>query len=250
MEHRFDSDFYTYSEKERVAILKFNTKIFELVTGLDASDTLFRHLKEIEYDKNIKALLVLHDNEALNEKSYDDFLNKLISEREDDEETPDFCEKNVRFREINILNNLIRHFFDFQKICFIGISGDLVTPFFGLSLAFDIRILSEKANFIMAHNKYGLHPSGALPYFLTQFLGYAKAVELQLTDHISAKEAKDTGLATHILADKNFEDKCLEIIFRYMKIRSCTLRNTKRLNHFSREALEKYFQYEAEILNL
>ncbi|MBN2347237.1 MAG: enoyl-CoA hydratase/isomerase family protein [Bacteroidales bacterium] len=254
MDNYIKNKHYTSYVIDRIGIIKFNDLIFNLLTSIGDSDDLFDLLKSLEYDKNVKALLILHEKSSFGKKVYENFLNTVFEENTENEESPNLCEKNIRFREINILNNLIRIFFDYKKLCFGGISGEIVTPFIGLSLSLDIRIASNDMKFIFAHNNYGLHPSGAVPYFFTQFLGYSKAMELQLSDEISAQKAKDIGLISHLLPEKDsaeaFEESCITIIKNYLKIRSCTIRNTKQLYHFSRSALEDYFQYESDLLNL
>ncbi len=84
--------------------------------------------------------------------------------------TPDIKEKYVRFREINILNRFIKYLANLNIIVVSDTQGSIVTPFVGVAFVADLIYVRKGTKFIMAHNKYGLHPSGGLPFsFLTLF---------------------------------------------------------------------------------
>jgi enoyl-CoA hydratase/carnithine racemase len=238
--------------RESVAVIKINDKIFDLVTDLEESDHLMDVIKKSENDKKIMALLITNEPGCFGEDIYDQFIHEILEQHShtNKDDLPDFTEKNIRFREINILNKFIREILDYQKLCYAGINGDIVTPFFGTSLAADFRYATENTRFILAHNKFGLHPSGALPFFLSNYLSHSKAIEIQLSHDISAKEAKKLGLINHIFSEENFEDQCLDIINKHLHCSTCTIQRTKQLTNFSRKDLYNYFRFEASLLNL
>ncbi len=129
-------------------------------------------------------------------------------------------------------------------------SGDIVTPFFGVALATDIRYATPDMFFSMAHIKYGLHPSGGLPYFLVHELGYNKAMELLLRDKISAQEALSLGLINKIIDEKEPLPFVINEIKKLINIRSCTLRRTKQLTSLTRKSLNEYFTNEETLINV
>ncbi len=247
-----NNDFIEISAEERIAVVKFKQKIFEFMIDLNESDSLIDFIVEIEHDREIKALFLVNDPLSIDDKGYDEFLSSILTDEHllSEHDSPNFCEKNVRFREINILNKIVKQIAKFNKLCFVGIRGTVVTPFIGASLAADIRYATENTIFSMAHNKYGLHPSGGMPYFLVQELGHQKALEILLSDKITAKEAYAMGLVNKLFPEKDFMNSCINEIKKYIKIKSCTIRNTKRLANFSRTALGDYFNFEASLLNL
>ncbi len=102
----------------------------------------------------------------------------------------------------------------------------------------------------IAHNKYGLHPSGALPYFLITQLGYNRAMKIMFSENISAQEALNLGLINKIVSAENMLDEVLSDIKKITQFRSCTLRRTKQLSSYVRESLSDYFTYEETLLNL
>jgi enoyl-CoA hydratase/carnithine racemase len=236
----------------KIAIIKFREKIFEFIVSLDASDTLIDFISKSQYDNNIKALLFVNEPGSIDEKEYDNFLKSILSDEylKEEDGMPNFCEKNIRFKEINILNKIVKEVVNYNKLCFVGIKGKVVTPFLGAALAADIRYATENTVFVMAHNKYGLHPSGGLPFFLALNLGHQKAMEIQLSEKINAREAFKLGIINKLFPENDFINSCIKEINKFISIKSCTIRNTKRLTNFSRTLINDYFDFEASLLNL
>ena len=79
-----------------------------------------------------------------------------------------------------MIDRIILRLIELKKITYIGLQGEVVTPFFGASLSFDFRFASRDMCFSLAHSQYGLHASGALPFFLPRFLQYSQAIEIIL----------------------------------------------------------------------
>jgi enoyl-CoA hydratase/carnithine racemase len=243
--------FYT-EKRDRIAIIKIKDRVFDLVTDIYESENLMEFITQSEYDNDIAALLFLNEPGCYGEDKYDAFIHRIMERQEvkDKNETPTFSQRNIRFREINILNNIIRGIAAYQKLCFIGINGEVVTPFIGAALAADFRFASKNSRFVMAHNKFGLHPSGALPFFLAHYMHHSTALSMQLSHDITVERARELGLVNEIFPSDHFDDLCIEEVRNYLHCRSCTIRMTKKLTNFSRKDLNDYFQYEAGLLNL
>lgn len=236
--------------RDKVAVVLIKKDVFKLLTT--EHELLFNSLNSFESDNQIKAVLFLNTPESFGEEVYENFLkeNMLPFKEENDFELPNFCNKNVRFRELNILDRLIKYLVNYKKLCFTVLSGSIVTPFFGASLSIDIRYATPEMYYSLAHNKYGLHPSGALPYFLITQLGYNRSMEIMLSDKVTAQEALNLGLINKIISGENVLDLVLSDIKKITQNRSCTLRRTKQLSSFVRESLSDYFTYEGTLLNL
>jgi enoyl-CoA hydratase/carnithine racemase len=252
MDYFINNDHIETFADEKTVIIRFRQKVFEFIINLDESDTLVEFIRRTQYDNNVKALLFINEPDSINDKEYDNFLKSVLSEEQckGDYEVPDIHGKNIRFKEINILNKIVKEIVNYNKLCFVGITGTVVTSFFGAALAADIRYASENAVFSMAHNKYGLHPSGGLPFFLSQALGHQKAMEIQLSERISAHEAYKLGIINKLFPEKNFTERCIKEIKKFTRIKGCTIRNTKRLTNFNRSLINDYFDFEAGLLNL
>jgi len=252
MDYHFERESFVTYFNQAVAIVRIKGKVFDLVTDLEESELMLDFIKKTEYDPQIMALLIINDPGSYGLDEYEQFMHKIVELQniQDKDASPNFIQKNTRFREINILNKIIKGTAEYQKLSFVGIDGDIVTPFFGASLSADFRFATKGSKFIMAHKKYGLHPSGALPYFLSRYIGHSKAMEIQLSEVLKVKKAMELGLINEILEPEDFERQCLKKIDKYIQCRTCVIRRTKQLTNFINRDLNDYFQFEASLLNL
>lgn len=79
---------------------------------------------------------------------------------------------------------------------------------FSLSLACDMRIVSETAKFISSFVKVGLSGDYGATYFLTMLVGPARAREiLFLSPSLTAAEAMNLGLVNRVLPDDRLEEE-------------------------------------------
>jgi enoyl-CoA hydratase/carnithine racemase len=252
METVIDNQFFTASTQDTLAIINFKNNIFDLITNIDESQILTEFIRSTEYDNTIKGLLVVNEPMCLGEKVYDTFIEGITHEMDESslEHGVRFSEKNVRFREINILNKFIKFLVNYKKLYVAGLSCTMVTPFMGVVLVADLRFATPNLNFKFSHKKYGLHPSGGLPFFLDHYLGHSKAVEVLLSDGMDAEEAMKLGLINRMLPAENFVENCVSLTNKLLEAPASTLRATKRLINFNKNVVEDYFEYEASLLNL
>ncbi len=250
MDYIVDTEYFDVKITNKIAVIHLKNNVYELVTHLNESERLMEIIRDSEYDENIDALLVLNEENCFGEKMYDDFINKIIEQRSlEEQQAPTFTEKVLRFREINILNKMVMGLAEYQKLLYFGLRGDVVTPFFGTSLTADFRFATDNCKFVLAHNKFGLHPTAALPFFLAQKLGHSQAMEIVLGKEISGEEAMGLGLLNNLLPAEDFEKECINLILSQYNCKACTVRRTKQLVNFSRRDLKEYFKYEASLLN-
>jgi enoyl-CoA hydratase/carnithine racemase len=246
------NEFYEISIEEELAFLEIKEKVFEFITDVNLSGKLIDFINNIDHNPDIKALIFYNQPGSLDDNQYDKFIRRIldINENAIDCQNVSFKEKNVRFREINILNTLIRKLAKLQTLVISGLDGTVVTPFIGAAMVADFRYASEDAVLSMIHNKYGLHPSGGLPFFLSDMVHHSKAMEIQMRDKIEAKEAMELGLITKLLPKENFRKNIVSEVKKYTRLNYCTIRDTKRLTNFNRQFLSSYFEMEAGLLNL
>ncbi len=247
-----DNLYFEATIEENLAIVKLKSDAFDLITSINESQVMMDFLREAEYNSAVKGLLLLNEPDCLGEKAYDDFIHSILSEDDitENKDVPTFIQKNTRFRQINILNRFIGFLAGYHKLVFVGISSTIVTPFMGATLVADVRLASPHGAFSLAHRKYGLHPSGAIPFLLTHYLGHSKAIEIQLSDKITADEAFRLGLVNQILPHDLFTENCIRYIQTFFKNYRSTLNTTKRLNNYKNSGLPEYFRHEGSIINL
>jgi len=246
------STYYDISFVDRLVSIKIKKNIFNLLTEWNESNQFYDFLNKIQYNTKVKALLFINEPETFDEVAYNDFLKTTINLTDESQidNSPQFKDKDLMRKEITNLNQLVYELSKFKKICFTVLSGDIVTPFFGAALSMDFRYATPDMHFILAHKKYGLHPSGGLPYFLINQVGYLKAMEIMFSEKITAKEALEYGLINEIILEKDFMETVLIKINNIIQYPNCTLRRTKQLASFMRNNLDEYFLYEKSLLNL
>ena len=238
--------------KDEIAVIKVKGNVFGTITDLAESGKFLSLIDMAEKNPDIKALLLINEPGCLGEDEYDTFLRKVLSREEDAERASQgtLIPKDSRIREINILNRVITHLVEFKKISVMGQQGTIVTPFFGAGLSADFRYAAEGVTYSLYHLKYGVHPGGALPFFLSRYVGHSKAVEVLFKgEKISAREALDLGLITAVLPKADFENHCIREIKKLCQLDLRLINTTKLLVNFPRAELRDYFDIESALLH-
>ncbi len=90
--------------------------------------------------------------------------------------------------------------YDVRKPVIGAINGPAVGVGTTMTLAMDIRFVSEKAKMGLIFNQRGLVPEGACTWFLPRIVGFSKAAEWIFTGKlISPQEALEGGLVSKVL---------------------------------------------------
>lgn len=252
MAKNIDNKYFEATVRDNLAVLSIKAGAFEFISSIDDSQVMMDFLHDAEYDPSVKGLLLLNEPKCLGDQAYEKFIRSILKEDDtlESKDYPVFLQKNVRFRQVYILNKFIRYLSGYHKLVIAGIDCTIVTPFMGAALVADLRLASRNAVFSLAHRKYGLHPSGAIPFFLTHYLGHSKAIELQLSDKIGVEELFRLGLVNQILPADNFRQNCMRYIQPYIDNYRSTLSMTKRLNNFKHRWLQEYLDHESSLMNL
>ncbi|MDD5484146.1 MAG: enoyl-CoA hydratase-related protein [Kiritimatiellae bacterium] len=103
-------------------------------------------------------------------------------------------------REINATYRLVKGIYSINEFTVAAMSGKTVFSLFGPALACDLRVVAEDFMLINRAPYSQLTPWGALPWFLTRFLGHAKTRALLADEKdISAGQALELGLVDKIV---------------------------------------------------
>ncbi len=236
---------------DHIGIIKIKSNIFEIVSELKESSDLFTILDYAEKDNNIKVLLLLNEPQSFSVSEYNKYLSRVLKQNIEHKtyvELTNVDKRMVRARQINILNRIILRMLECKKIIVSGLRGQIVTPVFGATLATDLRFACEDMVYSVSHRRYGLHPSGALPYFLLKYVGQNKTSDILFNiEEIEAKEAHNLGLINKVFPIKNFELSCINELKHLYHLDYNVVKSTKRLFYFYKEDLEKYFALESEM---
>lgn len=103
-------------------------------------------------------------------------------------------------------HRVIMALYDLDKPVIAAVRGPVYGIGNALALACDLIVASETAKFSMAFKKVGVVPDGGAIFFLTQYLGIARAKELVYTARpFDAREAKAMGVAARVVPDDKLE---------------------------------------------
>lgn len=248
----FEREGLSCSVKENIAVMNLTCGAFESLANAEKDMEILDWFDLVEASESVKGVLIINKKDCLGEQAYNDFLSELAGKKLDinnPEAIRKFEKSQARAIEINMLMNFIRRIVTFNKIFIIGLRGNIVTPFLGMSLAMDFRIIDQDTTFSFSHVKYSLHPSGALPFFLPKYIGQGRAVEYMLEGgRINADEALNLGIANKIIAVDSFEEICIKEAVRLCSLNPQYVKITKSLVYNYINELNKFFDLESNYI--
>lgn len=237
---------------EGVLILDFGNSAFSFLTDLYKRDCYFKIMDVVDDAPDIKVVLSLAEPDSLNEESFDDYVRNICGIDIGMKSLGNSWafKKNIkRGRQMCFHRYTIERRVASKKIIIDGLRGTIVTPFFGESLSADLRFATPDMRFSLIHKKYGLHPSGALAFFLPRYIGQGKAVELMLTsDYIDAEQAMELGLINGIIPPEDFVSECIKLAEKVSDLSLSTIESTKLLSTPYKEELDSYFEAEESLV--
>jgi len=235
-----------------IVFIKFKNDVFETMTDLVESERLLNLLEYLRKDDKINAIILSNEPKAFGEQAYDKFTIQILhQDLEKNQPYPnEAIDKISRSKQINILNHVILYLIRINKITVAALNGQIATPFFGTSLAMDFRFVTEDMEFVLPHTKFGLHPTGGLPYFLPRYIGHGKAMEYLLTGQkIPAQKALKLNLVSAILPQKDFEQQVIKRTEEISQQDLGSIGISKRLAYFNRDEIIQYFEMEMEMFS-
>ncbi len=232
-----------------VAVLSVRVVSISAITDLAESGRFLALFHEAEVNNQVRALLLIGLPGGFADGEYEKFICQEEAVLGQPGQPTHL--KTQIIRHINILNRVVTQMADFKKIFAVGLQGSVVTPFFGASLAADFRFASQDMFFSPAHCRHGLHPTGALPYFLPRYVGQAKAAEILFKgEPLDAAALLDLGLITEVLPGDDFERRTIQALQPWCALPGEVILSSKLLlNHANRLGLKRYFDTEAALLH-
>jgi enoyl-CoA hydratase len=116
---------------------------------------------------------------------------------------------------VDAANHVIRAVTELDQPVVCGLNGIAAGVGMSLALACDLVVATESAALTLAFTKIGLMPDGGATATLAASVGRARAMRLALlSDVITAQEAYDAGLVTHVLPDADYAEGLAKIIRR------------------------------------
>ncbi|MFC2115774.1 enoyl-CoA hydratase/isomerase family protein [Bacteroidota bacterium] len=241
---------------EHLAVIKILSKNpwRNLFTDLEKTKEINQLYTRIENDNAIKGLLFLNNPDCFGETAYINFLAEISGKNIDSRQfrkISDFEHEVDRMREILVTQQYILRMVHFRKLTFNGSLGNVSTPFLGAGLSLDFRFASEGGSFTFPHIKYGLHPTGALPFWLPHYVNKSKSDEILFTGKdLSVEEALGLRLIHAIFPVEDFHNRCISEAKTISDISQSAVKSTKELRHDYGKDLIKYFETERRFVGI
>jgi enoyl-CoA hydratase len=104
-------------------------------------------------------------------------------------------------------NRIIRAIVGLDKPVLAAVNGVAAGVGASAALAADVIVAAESATFLLAFARIGLMPDGGSTATVAASIGRARAMRMGLlAEPLSAREAYDAGLVTHVCPDEEFAD--------------------------------------------
>ena len=155
-------------------------------------DALYGHLGEIATDDGVRAVILTGAGRGFCSGGDVTGMAKsdIVSGR---------VRSKKRHRAIHALHTL-------EKPVIAAVRGPIYGIGNALALACDLVVASDTAKFSMAFKKVGIVPDGGAIFFLTQYLGIARAKDLVYTARVvPAAEALELGLVMRVVPDDKLD---------------------------------------------
>lgn len=249
----FENDAFKGWVDESIAIVKVKCNAFYSLINIDMSRIVLNWFDIVSEYNDINVILFLNEKGCLGNTAYEVFVTELTGKDINNGSKNILSEYEliqVRSKEINILNSFIRATVNYKRLVVSGLNGTIVTPFFGASLASNFRFATEDSTIAFSHVKYGIHASGALPFFLPKYIGMGKATEYIFEGgELTVQDAFKLGLISKIFSSQNFESECIKEAKRLSSLGSRYLSWTKHLLIRHNEELINYLHNEEKYVD-
>lgn len=160
-------------------------------------------LEDVRSDDSVRCLILTANGRAF---SAGQDLQEMAGILEAGSDSPD---ANAHLEG---LQEITRRLVSLDTPIIAAVNGIAVGAGVELPIASDIRIASENASFAFPEVRHGLFETNGVMFFLARIVGYGRAVEWMLTGRkISAREAFDAGLVTHVVTPEELMPKAREL---------------------------------------
>jgi enoyl-CoA hydratase len=106
---------------------------------------------------------------------------------------------------VDAANHVIRAITELDKPVVCGLNGIAAGVGMSIALACDLVVATESAALTLAFTRIGLMPDGGATATVAASVGRARAMRLALlSDLVSAREAFDAGLVSHVFPDEEY----------------------------------------------
>lgn len=230
-----ENDFFQCRQENDCALITTKEGAKGIFTTVGLKEEMIATLKAIEDLPDIKGIALIYSSQYQGDAEYKLFFQKVLEDRSVDGQD----RASMRFRTAVI--QFYKIIIKYPKPIVVGMNGNIGPDSLGLSLVCDVRIATEKANFMNPNIHMGFPPSALLSFFLVQSLGSVRATELMLTKtKFSPHEALDLGLITQLASEEDIENTCIGKLKELSELPSHAIIETRNLFHSDVSVIEKH----------
>jgi enoyl-CoA hydratase len=121
-------------------------------------------------------------------------------------------------RAMDAANAIIRAVTQCPRPVLAAVNGVAAGVGCSTALAADLVVAAESASFLLAFARIGLMPDGGTSATVAASIGRARAMRMALlAEPLTAREAYDTGLVSHVAADEEFPTLVDKVVGRLVR---------------------------------
>lgn len=156
---------------------------------------------------------------------------------------------NGSLYRVRLMAKMIRSLARIQKPVIAAVRGVAVGAGWSIALACDVIIASETARFCQIFKKIALAPDAGAVWFLSRYLGIAKAKELVYSARfVNAQEALEMGLVTRVVSDDQLLAEAHALAREYAAAPTIALGIAKRMFDVApTSSLDEFLDHEASM---
>jgi enoyl-CoA hydratase/carnithine racemase len=198
--------------------------------SIEMIDLWINALEQVRDSENIRVLVISGEGRGFcsggDIKSMQSGQGFLHSDGKEDLTSTALARKNAIWKKVQRIPLVLQ---EIDKPVIAVIHGFAFGAGFDMTLACDIRIAAENTIISESYVKAGLVPGDGGAYFLPRLIGVDKALELLWTGKVlSAQEAKEMGLLTHVVEDNKLAEFVDEYVQKLASGPQEAIRLTKR----------------------
>jgi len=204
-----ESATFSVQIENNCAVVTLRDGAFVLGTDLEEKERFQSAMSSLEEATEVQAIVFFDPGESLGDGDHRESIARVKSSPGTTAGRAVRQHENL-FRAENSLNQFVLRLIESTKLIVTCPEGPISSPFFGVSLASDLRFVAPDLRFCLSHVELGVPPTGALAFLLPRFVGQGRAIQILLGGGtIDADQALDLGLVSQVIADDDFRGVCL-----------------------------------------
>ncbi len=207
-----------YAKSASVAVISMNRPEIRNAFTLKMAEEIYSALKDAFEDSNIKVIIIRGEGDVFSAGGdiKEMYRGNLAS----------WDMKNYLWNHVQKIPLLLE---EIDKPVIASIDGPAFGGGFGLALACDLRIASERAAFCATYVQIGLAPGDGSAFFLPRLIGLSRALDILLTGRVvKMEEADRLGLVDRIVSAESLKEESLAYANTIARWPKASLKASKR----------------------